>query len=629
MKRLGIAVGTCIFLLYMSNLSHSGFYYNPQGIVELDIDSSKVLVKFVETRSDTAQSILDSIYRIVSVLPDETTIDGFLCCSLMTGQGYNQFIDSLEEVDAIYLVEPYYTYNGSHPMPVGETFIVAYDITLTGDQIDSINTVYGVTIDHLIYGFESIYVVRNTDVSGMRLCDLANLYHESPMTHFAYPRFGGQYELHAYILYDFYHICQPHLKKIIGKFNERSIWDFAGWDDSVVVAVVDDGIDDGFWAHHDLPDARVLPGWNFYHNNDNTDAALCYHGMACAGIIAAEHTTNSNHQGYTFTGVVGMNPHAKIIPVKCFHTDPGTSDDILAAGLNYSYEYNADVVSCSWGKRICFSSYVLDTAVLRLYNDGRNGLGTPMIFSSGNDATDCWGHVDSSNIAYPACMNQTLAVGAIDLYDERWWYSQFGLMLDVVAPSGDIVPHGDVWTIDGMGYERGANDRVEVRYWCTVPFPVTWECPAEGQNNTNLNCNFGGTSAAAPFVSGIVSLLIARNPNLTVDEIYDIIRNSAQDSLNWGPIPEYNHEYGYGRADAYRAVLSIARGDANNDGTVNNSDQVYLINWMFKNGPEPEPDVRTADANCDGDINMGDAIYVINYVFKGGPAPPICFEYDY
>ncbi len=63
-------------------------------------------------------------------------------------------------------------------------------------------------------------------------------------------------------------------------------------------------------------------------------------------------------------------------------------------------------------------------------------------------------------------------------------------------------------------------------------------------------------------------------------------------------------------------------GDANGDWVVNVADAVYLINFVFKDGPAPEPQLA-GDANCDAAANIGDAVYLINYVFKGGP-PPGC-----
>ncbi len=61
-------------------------------------------------------------------------------------------------------------------------------------------------------------------------------------------------------------------------------------------------------------------------------------------------------------------------------------------------------------------------------------------------------------------------------------------------------------------------------------------------------------------------------------------------------------------------------GDANRDELINVADAVYIINYVFKGGPAPDP-VEYGDANCDGAVNVGDGVYLINYVFKGGPRP--------
>lgn len=61
-------------------------------------------------------------------------------------------------------------------------------------------------------------------------------------------------------------------------------------------------------------------------------------------------------------------------------------------------------------------------------------------------------------------------------------------------------------------------------------------------------------------------------------------------------------------------------GDANGDEAINIGDAVYLINYIFKGGPAPDP-VCVGDPNGDDAVNIGDAVYLINYIFKGGPAP--------
>lgn len=61
------------------------------------------------------------------------------------------------------------------------------------------------------------------------------------------------------------------------------------------------------------------------------------------------------------------------------------------------------------------------------------------------------------------------------------------------------------------------------------------------------------------------------------------------------------------------------RGDANNDGVVNVTDLVLLINRLFGGGAPPS---GNADANGDGVVNMLDVFYLVNYLFASGAAPP-------
>jgi len=61
-------------------------------------------------------------------------------------------------------------------------------------------------------------------------------------------------------------------------------------------------------------------------------------------------------------------------------------------------------------------------------------------------------------------------------------------------------------------------------------------------------------------------------------------------------------------------------GDANVDGRVNQADIEYMTEYMFKDGPAPEPMSR-GDSNGDGSIDVSDLVYMVNYIFKGGIAP--------
>jgi hypothetical protein len=67
-------------------------------------------------------------------------------------------------------------------------------------------------------------------------------------------------------------------------------------------------------------------------------------------------------------------------------------------------------------------------------------------------------------------------------------------------------------------------------------------------------------------------------------------------------------------------VRTYLYGDVTEDGIIDGGDVVYLINYLFKGGPPPEP-LLSGDNTCDGNVDSGDVVYLINYLFKGGPAP--------
>ena len=61
-------------------------------------------------------------------------------------------------------------------------------------------------------------------------------------------------------------------------------------------------------------------------------------------------------------------------------------------------------------------------------------------------------------------------------------------------------------------------------------------------------------------------------------------------------------------------------GDANRSLSVNVSDAVWIINYVFSGGNPPLP-LEAGDVDCSGSVNVSDAVRIINYVFSGGNAP--------
>jgi len=62
-------------------------------------------------------------------------------------------------------------------------------------------------------------------------------------------------------------------------------------------------------------------------------------------------------------------------------------------------------------------------------------------------------------------------------------------------------------------------------------------------------------------------------------------------------------------------------GDNDYDGIIMIADLVYLVDYMFNNGPQPQPQLHVGDLTCDLIINIDDLVYLVDYMFLGGPIP--------
>jgi immune inhibitor A len=73
-------------------------------------------------------------------------------------------------------------------------------------------------------------------------------------------------------------------------------------------------------------------------------------------------------------------------------------------------------------------------------------------------------------------------------------------------------------------------------------------------------------------------------------------------------------------SDGYFFIINYLPGDVNADKVVDVGDVVYLINYLFKGGPMPNP-MAAGDVNRDCVVDVGDVVYMINYLFKHGDTP--------
>ena len=306
-------------------------------------------------------------------------------------------------------------------------------------------------------------------------------------------------------------------------------------------------IDDGVENHEDL-NGRVLQGFTPLNPNgygvpttQSVPGNVIGHGEACAGIIAASHNT---------IGIAGVAPNVQIVPINIFHTwafNSGLNKWVsvetaqnIADAIEFAWDPtrgNADVISNSWSYNTTTLNNQQDADAIRnaingALSQGRGGLGSVIIFASGNY------YQKFPGVVFPANVSGVIAVGAINRSGTVWNYSNRGDALSVVAPSGNTDLSGDVATTDRMG--------------------------ANGYETGNYTTRFSGTSAACPQVAGVAALILSIRPDLRQDQVRQAIESnctklSAYSFSTYSSHPNgtWNNDVGYGLVNAYEAVRSV------------------------------------------------------------------------
>jgi hypothetical protein len=110
--------------------------------------------------------------------------------------------------------------------------------------------------------------------------------------------------------------------------------------------------------------------------------------------------------------------------------------------------------------------------------------------------------------------------------------------------------------------------------------------------------------------------------NLTVTS-HTLTTNLLWGMRNWWKVKSVDRHGAFNWSPVF-TFRTMSLGDANNDGSVDISDAVYLIAYIFSGGSAPNP-LMSGDASCDGGVDISDAVYLIAYIFSGGPAPCSAF----
>jgi subtilisin family serine protease len=273
----------------------------------------------------------------------------------------------------------------------------------------------------------------------------------------------------------------------------------AAWQTATGTGVVVAVIDSGSGPHPDL-DANLLPGTDLRAGSgvpDGTDVGSIGHGTHVAGTIAAVAGNG--------IGIAGVAPGAKILPIRILGPEgAGTTRD-LATAITAAVASGARIVNLSLG------SLNEDARVTAAIADAtaRNVL---VVAAAGNDGP-------SGSPKWPAANDLTLAVTALDRDGNPAASGQRGAYIDLGAPGVSILSTVPA-ALRGRDYELQS-----------------------------------GSSMAAAFVSGTAAILLSIKPDLSVQELREMLLVTARDVGALGR----DDATGFGMVDAAAAVAELGR----------------------------------------------------------------------
>jgi subtilisin/minor extracellular protease Epr len=245
-------------------------------------------------------------------------------------------------------------------------------------------------------------------------------------------------------------------------------------------------VDTGSGPHYDLNDNLITGGYDFY-NRDNDPSDDGGHGTHVADLVA---TTGSE---------------VKILAIKVLNGSGGGNDMDIGDGITYAIDHGAKIINLSLGSSR-WSRYLCDPVVRA------NNLGIAVVVAAGNS--------NSSIVNYPgACDPRNFVIAATNRNDQRAPYSDYGAYIDMSAPGGD----GEI----GENYTRirsaGLNEGFDFRR---------------------------GTSMSAPQFAGAMAVMDAAHPELTYQQIGQILMDK---SVDLGTVGRDDY-YGAGRLDLANAL---------------------------------------------------------------------------
>lgn len=528
------SVVTFLFFAVLASAQEHFYYYKGEKIA-LTLNTQRVNIRVA---ADFDSLTIDNLGFKLSNFHEDKLIDNTFFGEIdFNNTNYTNGIENLKEIEGIIGIFPHFQKSEDNSIGTSDLCYVklkdSNDLSLLENELQSI----GGTIIRQFPNMPLWVIIKTNPSSNLTSVQMANMLYESEKYADIDPAF----------MFDFRPTCanDPMFGSLWGLDNTMNpgidinvcpAWDITQGS-GVKVAVVDSGID---LVHNDLQSniSNLSYDCETQTSPSVLGAPMAYdHGTQVGGIIGAVKDNNLQ--------VVGVAPQSELMSISHSFILTNLSAD-LANGIIWAYLNGADVINCSWGDSspsgTNFKSQALEDAIADAITLGRNGKGTVVVFATGNE---------DGALRYPASqITDILAVGAIDSTGNRWVNSNsgsnFGTLLDVVAPGSGIIS--------------------------TIP-----------NNGTSIA---NGTSLAAPHAAGVAALVLSVNPDLTGQQVRDIIERTAKKVHQNNPysyLPTtgrpngtWDDQMGYGLINAYEAVMEAGILD------------LYMRNSLTDNGDEPD-----------------------------------------